>query len=286
MLETAAASGAMDLLQVHTGLAQNPEYMASIGLEHEPAEAVPEHLDKANRLGALSNAMDESGQEVERSLARVFGEQPGRPPAERPREHTRAEYDRIRVQLEKLTKDDGASRKALSELAPTTAGLAQMTILTGAQYLLDKAPQDPTAGLPPALRRPWEPSKTDLRDWFRRVDAVADPRSVLDEMGRGAVSAEALEVMRTVYPQILRDIQDRMMARLAAWDKPMDRKLRGQVEQIVGNLGDPAVTQLIQAAHLRSIPPKQGTPDGREKLDVERNQQTQAQRLEGRQARA
>lgn len=281
-LETAAAKGAIDLLQAHMQLSTNPEYMAAVGLEHEDPAVVAELTDKAHRLGLLSNAVDAANDGIEQSIGRVLGEQSGKPPAKQRREASRAEYERVKLSLRSLLKNEEMVPKQLSELAPTTSGLAQMQVAAGAQYLLDAAPKDPNEGLPPALRQPWNPPAADLRAWLRKVDAVADPRSVLESMRTNDVTPEAVEALQLVYPRMYREMQERMMARLAEWDQPLDRKRRAQISHLLGDLEDPEVVKLIQTAHERSKPPMPSAPDGREKLDVEKNLQTQGQRLEGR----
>ncbi len=283
-LETAAAKSAMDLLQTHLSLAQTqPDYMASIGLEHEDPSTVAEHTDRAHRFGQLSNALDESSAATDKHIDRILGTQSGRPPSRSRREPTRAEFDDVKAKLTALTGYDGADKRQLSELAPTTAALAQMGTVSAAQYLLDTAPKNPTEGLPPALQRPWNPAQATLRDWFRRVETVEDPRSVLDSIRRGDARKEQIETLEQVYPRMYRDFQEKMQERLSTWTEPLDRKRRGQISKLIGDLNDPRVTQLIQAAHLRANPPPTGAkPDGREKIDVDKNMQTQAQRLEGK----
>jgi hypothetical protein len=280
-LETAAANGAMDLLETHLQLSNDPEYMATVGLEHEDPTTASAYADKAHRLSNLSNAVDSTGAEIDKSIdALLTGDMTRSTETHR---YTRAEFEGLRTKLEALMDDDGSSRRALAELAPTAAGLAQMGVMQGAQYLLDTMPRDPTAGLPAALQRPWNPPKAELRQWFNRVEAVADPSSVLEAMRHNEVTPEAVAALSVVYPRLYREMQERITARLAEWKEPLDRRRRGQLSALIGDLEDPAVTQLIQAAHLRSIPPMEGgAPDGRQKIDVEKNQQTQSQRLEGK----
>lgn len=283
-LETAAANGAESLLQTHLSMAHDPEYMAAVGLEHEDPQTVASHVDRAHRLAQLSNTVDEAGQEADQSVMRALTG--GESPKLTRRDASREEFESIKAKLKVMAADDGAIRKQLTDLAPTTSGLATTAITAGAEHLLATAPRNPTENLPPALQRPWKPGAGELRSWFRRVETVADPRSVLEAMNGGIVSSEAIDTLRQVYPRLYRDFQEKMTERLSAWDKPLDRARRGRISQLLGSLDNPAVAQLIQAAHARSNPPAGGAavggPDGREKIDVDKNLQTQAQRLENR----
>jgi hypothetical protein len=280
VLETAAAKGAEALLQTHLSLAQqDPEYMMHVGLEHEDPQTISAHTDRANRLSQLGNSVDAAGAVVDQHVARVLGGQPGRAPNYTSSPPTREQFDATVKKLELLV-SNSENNHHLADLAPITSSLAQMATQAGATYLLGKAPKNPTAGLPPALQRPWNPSRVELRDWIRMVDTVANPLSALDAMRQGTSHADQIETLKTVYPRLFSEMQEKMQARLSAWTAPLDRRTKAQVGALVGDLNNPAVTQLIQAAHQRAIPPPAPPPDGRQKIDADKNMQTQAQRLE------
>ena len=282
VLETASAKGAMDLLQTHLSLAkQDPEYLQAVGLEPEDPSTVASHTDRANRLAGLSGGLGAASQEIDKSVGRLLGEQPGRAPIVKNREPSQAEYEGMLKKL-KILGSNAENNQHLADLAPNTAIAAQMTTLNAAKYLLDQAPVNPYEGLPPALQRPWMPSKGELRSWFRRVATVSDPRSVLESMSQGGVTAEQVATLQAVYPKIHKEFQEKMRERLSAWDKPLNRGQRAQVSLLLGDLEDPAVTQLIQAVHQRSIPPMAGKPDQRQNIDAAKNEQTQAQRMEAK----
>lgn len=281
VLEVAAAKGAMDLLQTHLSLAQqDPEYMATVGLEHEDPSVASSYADRAHRLGQLSNTVDAAGGEIDKSISRLLGTQPGRHPTFARSAPSPEEFTRVKTELQKLAAAEGD--RALADLAPTTAGLSAMAVQNAVKHLLDTAPKDPSFGLPPALQRPWAPPRADLRDWFRRLDTVIDPRSVLDSMRQNNLSQVQIDTLQAVYPRLFKAMQEKMRDRLSEWKEPLSKNLRGHVSQLLGDVNDPAVTQLIQAAHQRSIPPKAGTPDGRQVVDVEKSMATEAQKLENR----
>jgi hypothetical protein len=286
-LETAAAKGSIDLLQMHTQNSHDPEYMAAVGLQHEDPAAVPGYADKAHRLGQMYNAVDAGNAEIEKSIGRVLGEQPGRAPSVKKQDPTPETLAKITGQLKVLTGENEALGRHLGDTAPNTAAMAAGGVAAGAQYLLDHSPKNPFEGLPPALQRPYQPPKDVIRTWLRRVEAVADPRSVFDNMRDGTVTPEAIDALKTVYPRMYQDFRERMMNRLADWKEPLPREKRAQIGQLLGDMEDRKVAQLIQQGHLRqTLPPEAGGapgPDGRQVVDAEKNQMTQAQRLEGRQ---
>lgn len=281
LLETSAARGSMDLLTTHVGLAKtDPNYLVAVGMQDEDPATVPDYADKAHRLGLLQNATESMQADIDKAVDRMISSKPGKA-AEQKVSITPEEYRETVQKLRELTSKENIS-KQLAELAPVTAGLASMSVLKGAQFLLEKAPKDPNENLPPALQRPWAPNRQDLATWYRAVRAVGNPASVFDDIQNGTVTPEGVEALRVVYPRLYREFKERMMSRLSELDAPIERRKRAQVQVLLGDLDDPRQVALIQAMHGRNKPAQPSKPDGREKIDVQRNLMTQAQRLENK----
>jgi hypothetical protein len=155
---------------------------------------------------------------------------------------------------------------------------------------LKKAPKSPWGddSTPEALQRPWHPSDSELEKWYKYVRTVDNPHSVLDSLRDGRISSEQVETLKQVYPKVLADIQEKMMAKLALHNKPLDYQQRAALKALFGNAFDLSASNdysLIQGIHKASIGESKPGPspgDGRQKVDQEANLQTQAQRLEGR----
>lgn len=283
MLEVAAAKGSMDLLTTHVGLAQtDPEYLAAVGMQPEDPNIVADYADKAHRLGTLANSTEQMQAGIDKAIDRVMGSARGRPAAP-PKVSMSVEEYRATVQkLRELAMNSDSIKKQIAEIAPVTAGMSAVNIVKAAQYLLEKAPKDPNEHLPPALQRPWSPTRQELATWNRCVRAVGNPASVFEDIQHGTVTPEGIEALRTVYPRLYQEFKDRMMSRLGDLAEPLERKKRAQVQVILGDLDDPRQVALIQAMHARNKPSQPQKPDGREKIDVQRNLLTQGQRLENK----
>lgn len=283
LLETSMARGASDLLATHVGLAQtDPNYLPSIGATPEDPGTLGAYADKAHRLGLLENSNDTMQAGIDKAVARVVGKAPGKAPAAPQVSMSADQYQDLVVKLRELQANSSSISKSVAELAPITAGMASMTIQKASQFLLSKAPKDPNEFLPPALHRPWAPTKNDLATWNRYVRGVTNPASVFEDINHGLVTPEGMEAIRTVYPRLFKEFKDRMMNRLSELKEPLDRKKRAKVQVLLGDLDDPRQVGLIQAMHGRTKPAPTGGPDGREKLDVQRNLLTQGQRLENK----
>ena len=95
----------------------------------------------------------------------------------------------------------------VSDVAPDTSTLMQAKAAQAAQFLYDKAPKNPTAGASPLFTGQWKPSDAQVGTWSRYYDAVNDPLHVVDDLAKGQVSHEGVEVLQTVYPRLLGQVQ-------------------------------------------------------------------------------
>lgn len=176
--------------------------------------------------------------------------------------------------------------------APALSAQLTNQLVTAARFLDSKAPKNPYEGMPESIRPHWQPSESDVQKWYRYAEAIEQPQKVLERMSQGAFMPEHSEALKAVYPNLYADIQRRMFERLATWDKgpvPYQKKL--MLAQMFGTqiLGiSPAQQQLMQSTFQPDVDApasKGGTrPDGRQNIDAAKNQMTQAQRIEGRDA--
>lgn len=281
VLETAAAEGAQSLLETHLRLAKSdPSYLASVNMPDENPNTVAEYADKAHRLGSMFQGVDDGNAKIDKAISGFLEGKSSKIPERSP---TRAEYDTVVEQLQKLINNENTLHKGLAELAPGTSATAALTMLNAAKFLGNKMPVDPNKGLPLALQRPWNPSTGDLRVFFRYVDAVANPAGIFEKMAQGRLTPESIETLQNVYPKLYQEFKDRMSSRLAEQQTPMTRQQRAALGGLIGGMDNAPVVNLIQTMHKASNPPPMPQQtDGRQKVDAVKNEQTQAQRLENR----
>jgi hypothetical protein len=106
----------------------------------------------------------------------------------------------------------GRLTTGLAAAAPKTATHLQAKMAAAAQFLVARAPKPPlrTASLNPLLEK-WEPTETELSKWSRYAAAVEDPMSVVDDLARGEISREGVEVLRTIYPRLYENVVEQTM---------------------------------------------------------------------------
>ena len=136
---------------------------------------------------------------------------------ERPEPKTDAEavVQRIDELASAATNPDGVRRAVRKQLRgavdPDLVAAIEDITITQLGYLHDNAPKRP---LPSLLgRNEWRPSVPEIDRFARRVRAARDPMSVLDSLAHGAVTPEEAETLRTVYPHIYGEAQQRLMMR-------------------------------------------------------------------------
>ena len=286
-LQQAASRGALGLLDTHLSLAQSklgPEYMATLGLEHERPEDLPHIEGRAAALSALEARASAVDKQIDAGVKAVLkGEGTPAP-------RITVDQQSVRQQLERALLDPQAVFEAvpsvLSGAAPSTMTSLLAAQMNAAQLLLDKMPKSPYEGLPPALQRPWKPSPAAVREWGEYLQAVQDPASILQSLAAGRYTQPQRDVLQAVYPQLQLEIQQRLIERLGQHNKPLGLKQRRVLAAMLGEgvLGtDRAQVLAIQAAHgTVGSATQPGRPDGRQRVNTEDNLATQAQRLEGR----
>ncbi len=80
------------------------------------------------------------------------------------------------------------------------------------EFLAAKAPKPRQLALDvPALRHPVRLPDAEVAKFARYVAAVENPAGVLEDMSAGAVSQEAVEALRTVYPAVHADVREQLV---------------------------------------------------------------------------
>jgi hypothetical protein len=135
------------------------------------------------------------------------------------RRMTRLEaYDKLKEQLSEIDANAALPMERSSQIssvlsdtgAPETA--SQLTLKNGliAKYLSDHMPRAQKLNTP-FKQVKWTPSDAELSRFERRVNAIQNPVSIIDELVTGTLSTEAVDAVKTVYPKLFENIQGRVM---------------------------------------------------------------------------
>lgn len=148
----------------------------------------------------------------------------------------------------------------LFEAAPQTANALQQRIIAGVQFLQTKTPyrDDTYLGYRP------EPSRSELMIFNDYLDAVENPKKVLDQIKSGYVNPRAVETLRVVYPAMYSAIQAELMAKMP---KMLTRTQRIQLQPLIGAKVSPSMDR-------RSIDFLQGRSQQGQQAQVQANAET------------
>lgn len=169
---------------------------------------------------------------------------------------TTREYEKARERVAQAT--GTLSRPDPSQLppgvTPAAAQAAQVTAQRAATFLQGKAPRVPGAGvgLQPHLSK-LRPTLEAQRKFLSYVRAVDNPASVLDDLRRGKLSPEGVEVLKSVYPELYSQVQQHAAELLASQKKRLDPADARQLGRLLGVVAspeqDPSYVAAIQAGY-------------------------------------
>lgn len=98
------------------------------------------------------------------------------------------------------------------------------------EFISSKMPRPFEPALPTQTRMPWVPSRAELGTWARYVEAAEDPVGVIERAANdGHVTAEAAEALRTVYPKLFAEAQQRILTRAMDAEHPIPYARRVQM---------------------------------------------------------
>lgn len=153
-----------------------------------------------------------------------------------------AQSDVVRQRLEQET-------SWMADKAPRAQRSAVNTALRQLDYLNNALPKGTAAPTPFAA--PLPPTRQQVQSWLTKLRAVENPATILDDIAAGKLTVEAVDAVRTVYPETFRDIQAQMVDRLAklqAKGKAPAYAQRIQLGLLLGIPSDPTMTPEVMQA--------------------------------------
>lgn len=119
----------------------------------------------------------------------------------------------------------------IQEHAPDTAQAIQAASARGANFLASKLPQPPSNG---PLGPKWVPSQEQVSNFARYYNAVEDPTSILKQAAAGTLTPQAVEAVRTVYPQLFEKMTQSVMEKLTSHRGPVPYQSRLMLSMLLG----------------------------------------------------
>lgn len=117
----------------------------------------------------------------------------------------------------------GITGQELPTVAPGLHAAMAAVATRGAQYLASNMPAPPIDpdSVTPHLDTPPPVSSADLARYADRVDGVANPLSLVDDLAHGNVSPDKVDAVKTVYPTLFDRIREHVFSQLAQRTEPV-----------------------------------------------------------------
>lgn len=164
--------------------------------------------------------------------------------------------------------------------APTVAEQFNAKNSVAMQYLWDNLPKSPTIDTP-FKKSQWQPSEHDLSKLERRVNAILNPLSIIDDLEKGTLSKEAVDAVRTVYPKVFERINGEVLQYFMNNPQKISYNDRIKFSLLLGEQFDPSMSpeyiRDFQQTFIEQDVTKEQMPTGRPmKLD---SMETDTQRV-------
>jgi len=157
----------------------------------------------------------------------------------------------IRANIEKYKDPNVLAEKlirntaSLNNFAPNTVQAVTPMINNMVHFIDDKIPKKITAqGTIQTLKnnKDYSPSSIEMAKFERYMEAIDNPMSVLDDLEKGSLTREKVEVLENIYPNLYKRIQDQSMEYIANNPDTLNYQQRLKIGTL---LNIPADTALI-----------------------------------------
>lgn len=177
--------------------------------------------------------------------------------AERAREIYEATADLGEGVRQVVTRDLGDVQQSFPQFSNALVG----GLTRGAIFLESKLPRSYRAAAPGAQGRSTRPvADHDIAKFARYWSAVHDPVSVLTDMQLGMVTAEQIEAVRTVYPELWVNLSQRLLERAAKADAD-GRRIPMQTRRQMGRFAGVQIEPAFRTSVLDLIDQARGARD-------------------------
>jgi hypothetical protein len=114
------------------------------------------------------------------------------------------------------------------------------------KFLNSKKPQRPPARMG-VIDENWRPTKAEAAKFARYYAAAMSPASVLADLEGGALTPEAAETLRALYPKLFEQVADEYTLAIAESKEQIPRDRLVQMSILLGRPLDPSMS----AGHIR-----------------------------------
>ena len=159
--------------------------------------------------------------------------------------------EKTREGLQKIMANPGSLYATIEQSFPSIEGndKIQGAVIQGVsravQFLYEKLPKNPLEDLSLTLPvSPSTPNPAEVAKFMRYEEIVNNPLGVLDHIANGTLTSEHRETMVSVYPELYKEMQEKILEGLAQGKPNMSLPQKIQLSIFMGKPVDPTMTYL------------------------------------------
>lgn len=268
---------ARDPSKIVTGLLFAEKAMKKAGQGLDAIPAILDDMATATRVSKVPASASSVG-----AIGRFLGDNT---PGEDRREQLKklsthiSEYNNNPAYAAQVT---GAVTNPLAQTgAPGIADAYAMKNALVAKYLSDNIPK-PSQISTPFKKVNWKPSDQEVALFERKVHAINNPLSILDDLNKGTLRRESVEAVKTIYPKLFSQIQNKITDHLMKNPTQVPYSSRLKLSMLMElPLGDELLPQNIQYLQDNFIQQDETAPKPSGKAPIMPDMMTETQKLSG-----
>lgn len=167
--------------------------------------------------------------------------------------------------------------------SPEVADAMVNTAIESINFLANKMPQTQIGYAQEVLNEKPDYSDYQVATFNRYARAVENPLSILDDMESGTLTPQAIEAVRTIYPNLMNEIQTQTMDELAKKRPNLTYGKKIQLSMLLGfPVSDTMKPEFIKRMQQSSAAPQEQSPQVRSgaNIDVAQNYETSMQKVQ------
>ena len=101
-------------------------------------------------------------------------------------------------------------------------------------FIIDSFPKDPNNNPLQANNSLWQPSESQMEEYFNKANIALKPSIIMDKLHDGILTKSDVDTFKMLYPQLYQNYVDNVTARLATLKKDISIDQKNQLSILLG----------------------------------------------------
>lgn len=219
----------------------------------------------AKKLDSINTTLKDYGQRTKGRVITSLSQMTGDP------KDDNFEHFSTKINNAVMHPDQSELTQAMADIAemgaPTISQYAQTKAIDTIRYIDSIMPKPLTPTNPLVKGRPYKPSDMELLKFKRQMRTIVDPLSTIDDLKDNTLTKDQVEVLATIYPNLLTEIQLRVNDFVSKMPEAVPYNSRLKLSLLLGIDLDPSLKQQTLALIINQQPaqdpnqPQPGNPN-------------------------